>query len=129
MSEVQVAIDTIFEQNKLSDLKRFLRKRARLNGFNTCLIYGFHMVQSVGILFTTISAAMGNKEMVWIGSGINVLASLINVYEKINANIMKALLEDIHKIRNGTYVDEGIIEDEKDKSHPPPPPPPPPMTK
>jgi len=50
--------------------------------------------------------------------GLNLCASLINVYEKTNNNILKKLMADIKAIKDDNYVDEGaLIEPEKnDKS-------------
>jgi hypothetical protein len=48
---------------------------------------------------------------------MNILASLINIFEKSNNAISKRLLKDINAIRNGTYIDEGmLIEDSAAKS-------------
>lgn len=71
------------------------------------LIYLFHIVQSAGILTTTIAAGYDMKSLVWIGVGLNILASLINVFEKTNNSISKALLKDIQAIKDGTFLDEG----------------------
>jgi hypothetical protein len=47
--------------------------------------------------------------MIWVGVGLNVLASLLHAYEQNNNNISAKLLEDINLIKNNKYVDEGII--------------------
>ena len=49
------------------------------------------------------------KLLVWVGVGFNILASLINVFEKTNNGISKHLLKDINAIKDGTYVDEGTM--------------------
>jgi hypothetical protein len=49
------------------------------------------------------------KLLVWVGVGFNILASLINVFEKTNNGISKNLLKDINAIKDGTYVDEGTM--------------------
>jgi hypothetical protein len=108
-SDVSMQIQAIFEQNKLGDLKEFVRKRKCLNEFNTVLMYLFHVVQSAGILTTTIAAGYNMKELIWIGVGINIVASLINIFEKTNLSISKHLMKDIEAIRNGTFVDESDI--------------------
>ena len=108
-SDVSMQIQAIFEQNKLGDLKEFVRKRKCLNEFNTVLMYLFHVVQSAGILTTTIAAGYDMKELIWIGVGINIVASLINIFEKTNLSISKHLMKDIEAIRNGTFVDESDI--------------------
>ena len=106
---VNTEIQAIFETNKLTDLKAFMNKRKCLNEWNMVLIYLFHIVQSAGILTTTIAAGYDMKLLVWVGVGFNILASLINVFEKTNNGISKHLLKDINAIKDGTYVDEGIM--------------------
>jgi hypothetical protein len=49
------------------------------------------------------------KILVWVGVGFNILASLINVFEKTNNGISKHLLKDINAIKDGTYIDEGTM--------------------
>ena len=107
--DISRQIHAIFEQNKLGDLKEFVRKRKCLNEFNTVLMYLFHVVQSAGILTTTIAAGYDMKELIWIGVGINIVASLINIFEKTNLSISKHLMKDIEAIRNGTFVDESDV--------------------
>ena len=102
-------IQGIFEKNKLSDLKEFVGRRKCLNEFNMALMYLFHIVQSAGILTTTIAAGYDMKELVWIGVGINIVASLINIFEKTNVGISKRLLKDIEAIRDGTFVDQSDV--------------------
>ena len=106
---VNTEIQTIFETNKLNDLKEFIKKRKCLNEWNMALIYLFHVIQSAGILTTTIAAGYDMKLLVWVGVGFNILASLINVFEKTNNGISKHLLKDINAIKDGTYVDEGTM--------------------
>ena len=106
---VNTEIQTIFETNKLTDLKAFMQKRKCLNEWNMVRIYLFYVVQSAGILTTTIAAGYDMKVLVWVGVGFNILASLINVFEKMNNGISKHLLKDINAIKDGTYVDEGTM--------------------
>ena len=74
------------------------------------LIYLFHIVQSAGILTTTIAAGYDMKLLVWVGVGLNITATLINVFEKTNSSISKNLMKDIQAIKEGSYVDESSIE-------------------
>jgi hypothetical protein len=137
--EIALEISNIFDANQLADLKRFLSKRQCLNFSNTILIYIFHVVQTSGILLTTIAAGYDIKALVWVGAGVNALASLIKIFETTNNSILKKLMVDIKKIRDGTYVDEGVmVEGEEEKKQPshqepdieaPAPPPAPPETK
>ena len=109
-------IRIIFEQNKMSDLKRFMTKRQRLNAANGWLIYMFHVFQSAGILTTTIATGYNIRELIWVGVGLNVVSTLMNVFEKINTSISTKLMKDITSIREDKYIDEGtIINDVKDK--------------
>jgi hypothetical protein len=108
-------IRKIFQQNKLNDLKQLLYQRHCLNITNMTLGYLFHIVQSAGVLTTTIAAGYDIKMLVWVGIGMNVLASLINVYEKLNTNISKKMLKDIISIKNGTYIDQGMVVDGDEK--------------
>ena len=111
-------IRIIFEQNKMSDLKRFMTKRQRLNAANGWLIYMFHVFQSAGILTTTIATGYNIRELIWVGVGLNVVSTLMNVFEKINTSISTKLMKDITSIREDKYIDEGtIINDVKDKKN------------
>jgi hypothetical protein len=116
---VNEEIRIIFEQNKIDDLKRFMTKRQRLNAVNTTLIYAFHIFQSAGILTTTIATGYNIRELIWVGVGLNVVSTLMNVFEKINTSISTKLMKDITSIREDKYVDEGTIvndiKDNKDK--------------
>ena len=49
--------------------------------------------------------------MVWIGIGLNIVATLIHVYEKTNHSMLKKLMNDIQKIKAGNYIDESEIVD------------------
>ena len=109
-------IRKIFQENKLKDLKHLLEHRHCLNITNMTLGYLFHIVQSAGVLTTTIAAGYDIKMLVWVGIGMNVLASLINVYEKLNTNISKKMLNDIISIKNGSYIDQGIVIDGDEKN-------------
>ena len=107
---ITLEIQTIFQKNKLDDLKQFMNKRKCLNDWNMVLIYLFHIVQSAGILTTTIAAGYDMKLLVWVGVGLNITATLINVFEKTNSTISKHLMKDIQAIKDGTFVDESGIE-------------------
>ena len=107
---VSLEIQTIFQKNRLDDLKDFMNKRKCLNSWNMVLIYLFHIVQSAGILTTTIAAGYDMKLLVWVGVGLNITATLINVFEKTNSSISKNLMKDIQAIKEGSYVDESSIE-------------------
>jgi hypothetical protein len=109
--EISTQIKKIFDDNQLEDLKGFLERRKCLNNYNMYLNYLFHFIQSAGILTTTIAAGYDQKYLVWVGISLNIVASLINVYEKTNDNILKKLLKDINAIKDGVYVDESPLID------------------
>ncbi len=114
-------IQKIFEKNELEDLKRFIKKRESLNKCNMYLSYLFHFVQSSGIFITTIATGYNREEFIWLGVGLNILASLINVYEQLNNNMSKKIMNDIKSIKDNNYVDEGLMveQDKKDFSQSP----------
>ena len=114
--DIAIEISNIFDNNKLSDLNRFLSKRQCLNNTNGYLIYLFHLVQSAGILTTAIAAGTENTDLVWIGVGLNITASLINVYEKLNNTISSKLLHDIKLIKTNNYVDESELIDSSNQN-------------
>lgn len=103
-------IQSIFDNNKLGDLKEFMGRRKCLNICNISLIYLFHIFQSAGIMTTSVAAGYDIKMLVWIGIGLNITATLIHVFEKTNTSISKQLLNDIHAIQQGTYVDESSLQ-------------------
>jgi len=119
---IAIQINDIFEKNKLDDLIKFMKKRKNLNKANEILIYIFHIVQTSGILITTVAAGYGIKALVWVGAGINALASLIKIFESTNNAMLKKLMMDIKLIKAGNYVDEGaLVDDEKAPPAPEPP--------
>lgn len=93
-------------KNVVEDLQKFIKKRACLNNCNMYLTYVFHLLQTGGMITTTISASYNYKEVLWIGIGLNALATLISVYEKINQSISDKMLESIKSIKAGEYLDE-----------------------
>jgi len=111
-------IEKLFKTNKVEDLKRFMQKRQCLNSYNCVFMYAFHVVQAAGILTTTIAAGYDIKELVWVGASMNVIATLIQVFEKTNESVSKTMMKNIQDIRNGTYVDEGMIMPDDDKKAP-----------
>lgn len=108
-------VTTILEANEISDLKRFLNRRQCLYECNGCLVYIFHTVQASGILVTTLAVGYDLKYLVWIGVGLNVMASLIHAFEKTNSEWSKRLLKEIDSIRLGNYIDESDLNLETEK--------------
>jgi hypothetical protein len=108
-------INIILYENKIGDLKKMISKRAFFNTYNIYLVYLFYILQSAGIFTTTIAAGHNNKDLIWYGVGFNILASLVNSFEKVNNSISHQLLKDIISIQNNTYIDESlsVLTDEK----------------
>ena len=109
MTDITQKIQTILDNNKISDLERFINKRQCLNTANLYLNYIFHLLQSAGILTTAIASGYSLAFLVWVGIGLNVVATLIHIYEQTNNNISKRLLSNIEAIKNGSYVDEDVL--------------------
>jgi uncharacterized membrane protein len=100
------SIQKLLEKNKVEDLENFLARRHTLNKCNSTMIYLFHIVQSLGILSSSYSASTGDSNFLWVGIGLNMFASIIQIYEKINSDQMKKIYIDIQTIKNNTYLDE-----------------------
>lgn len=109
--ELSIEINKIFNENELSNLKKSISKRHCLNDWNIGLIYLFNILQTAGILTTSIATSYNMQSLIWFGVGLNLIASLINVFEKTNHNISKKLLANIIAIKNGTFIDEIDIAD------------------
>jgi len=107
-------IDDTFDYNRYADLHRFIEKREKLIGYNTVMVYLFHLCQSLGILITSISVSTNNPIYIWLGIFLNTLATLISLWEKTNSQIMKKLMDDMKLIREGQYVDEGSLVEVED---------------
>ena len=104
--QIQEQIQEIFNNNIVDDLKKFLSKRKCLNLTNSFLIYLFHAVQMSGILITAIAAGYDMKSLIWLGVGLNSIATLIQIFEKNNNTMSDKIFKDIMLIKNGTYIDE-----------------------
>jgi hypothetical protein len=115
--EIRKKINSLFDNNQLDDLQRFFRKRQTLNGCNVYMLYLFHFIQSIGILVTSYGTSVNDSNIIWSGVSLNVLASLIQIYEKINNAQLKKLLNDIKAIKDDKYVDESaMVDPDKDLS-------------
>jgi|LakMenE18May11ns_1017448.scaffolds.fasta_scaffold9698993_1 hypothetical protein len=102
-------INDILNDNKHKDLNRFLNQRKCLNITNQWLLYSFHLIQSSGLLVTSYAASVNDHKLIWLGISLNGIASLFHIYEKLNSNILKKLLNDIILIKDGKYIDESNI--------------------
>lgn len=111
--DITVQIQDIFDNNVLTDLKDFFKRKDGLNNWNVYLSYIFHTLQSTGILVTTISAGYNMTSIIWVGVSLNAAATLVHVFEKNNNAIIAKLNEDIKRIKDGTYVDQTQLVDDE----------------
>jgi hypothetical protein len=110
-SDTRIEIKQIFDDNQVNDLKRFMNKRQCLNFCNVYMLYLFYLVQSAGILTSSVGASLNNQQIIWIGIALNMFASIIQIYEKINDSQLKRLLKDIQLIKDDKYTDESATVD------------------
>jgi hypothetical protein len=108
-------VQTILEKNKVDDLNRFLEKRKCLNESNNAFVYIFHILQSAGVIVTSVSTGLGYQGYAWIGIVLNMCASLVSVIQQTNDGISKRLLTNIQSIHDGSYIDEDTIVDVPNK--------------
>ena len=102
-------IELILYKNSIDDLELFIKRRSCLNNCNIFLTYLFHLLQTGGMIVTTVSASYNYKELLWIGISLNAFASLISIYEKINQSVSDKMLESIKCIKSGEYLDEAHL--------------------
>jgi hypothetical protein len=121
MTDISKQIQTILDNNKINDLQRFINKRQCLNSANLYLNYIFHLLQSAGILTTAVASGYSLAYLVWVGIGLNIIATLIHIYEQTNNNISKRLLSNIEAIKNGSYLDEDVLVPTSNQNHSTPP--------
>jgi hypothetical protein len=100
---IERQINSLFENNKLDVLKDFMRKRKYLNACNIYILYLFHIIQLSGILISSIGANLNDTKFIWLGISLNMLATLIQVYEKINYFQLKKIMNDIKLIKEDNY--------------------------
>ena len=115
--ENQIAI--IFNENKLHDLKTFIKKREAINQANTYLTYIFGFLQLAGMFVTSHGTSQENTTEIWAGVGLTALANFIHYVTRANSKLSQILLKNLDKIKKGTYVDEltvGDIESQKSKT-------------
>ena len=115
MDDTEREIVNILNANKIDDLKRFLNKRGCINDTNQYLSYAFHLIQSAGILTVSIGQAYNDGMIVWIGVGLNTIASVIHIWTQDNRKISKTMMMNLKAIKAGNYLDEAIIDVEADE--------------
>jgi hypothetical protein len=122
MSEVKISpeIQELFEVNKINDLRRFMKNRETINCCNMALRYSYFATHYSGILVSTIAVEYVDanyKSMLWLGIGLNVLATFISAIEEFNNKLSKKMLHNIENIKKNNYIDESdIIESTRNKS-------------
>jgi hypothetical protein len=109
--DITIKINSIINDNMVDDLTSNLKQRKCLNTLNIGFTYIYYIIQSSGILVTSIAISNNNQNLAWYGIGLNILSNIINIYKKVNSNIMKKLLTDIISIKTGLYIDEGEVID------------------
>jgi len=107
-------IQELLDKNIMDDLTRFIKKRQCLNYTNMYMNYVFHFVQTAGVLTTAIAASYGWSHIVWVGVGLNSVATLLHIYEHNNNKLLETMMQNIKKIKNGTYIDECALINEED---------------
>jgi len=75
-STMDSEIQALLNKNTMSDLRRFIRQRQTLNSANWYLKYFFHSVQAAGLLTTSMAQSYGWSNFIWLGIGLNSLATL-----------------------------------------------------
>ena len=108
---IAIEIEEIFAKNEIEDLKKFINKRKYLNISNMYLIYLYHIMQAAGILITSFATSYNNKQLIWIGIGLNIISGIINTFEHVNNSISEKILKDIKLIKENKYIDEGLLID------------------
>lgn len=110
-NQTSQAIQSLFSENELNDLRRFISKRQQLNCCNEYMVYCFYLVQSIGILTTSVGTSINLPSVVWCGIVLNMIASVLQIYEKLNDKQMKKLMKNIQLIRDNKYTDESSLVD------------------
>jgi hypothetical protein len=96
-------IQDVFDEKEIADLKYFLYRKDFLNLLNFRLLYLFHLIQSSGIIISSYATSKNDTQLFWVGMSLNMLASLIHVYENINNETIKQYENEINEIKNGKY--------------------------
>ena len=104
MTSVNNQIIAMFDENKLDECKEFIESYRRLTYINKKLMYSFHLIQAAGIFITTISQTYQERYLVWLGIGLNVIASLLRAYESMNEEIIKKSKVSLGQIRLHTQA-------------------------
>jgi len=108
-------INNLFNENKIKDLKGFIKQRSCLNTGNQYLTYLFYLFQTCGVFSVSIGQAYSNPYLSWTGVGLNSLASFIYIIINSNSKINNQLLNNIQLIKDNKYIDECVIDGLQEK--------------
>jgi hypothetical protein len=109
-------IQKIFEENKLTDLQNFFKKRHFLNNYNICLIRLTDLLNAVGVFTATIGVGYNDQRISLFGIGLNVLGLLLTKCTQTNQQLSDQMLRDIINIKNNNYIDESNLIVKKEPS-------------
>jgi hypothetical protein len=110
-----ISLDIISKINKISQdkeieyLHKFIKNIEDLNYWNSYSIYVYYLIQSSGLIISSYGTSEKNTTILWTGIGLNMFASLIHIYEKINNGKIKKLKEEIKQIKNRTFESQQTL--------------------
>jgi hypothetical protein len=119
---MKARVNELLEANALKDTKRILSWRSCLNRLNVVVAYQSTLFHTAATFLTAFGQWMHSSTITWIGIGANTFGVLLDVYKHMNEAMLKTLLEDLKKIRDGDYLDEenlliGVEKAEKPEEH------------
>jgi hypothetical protein len=97
--DIRIQIKNMLEKTEMQELEINVKHASSLHQANIIIAYIFHIFQSIGIMTTTVAAGYGRNEFIWLGIGLNAIASLFHVIEKQNESLHKKLIKDIDSAR------------------------------
>ena len=103
-SDNYIKIKKILDDKELEYLTKFITNIEILNCWNSYSIYIFHFIQSSGLIISSYGTSQKNTNLLWYGIGLNMIATLIHIYEKINDGKIKKLNKQVLEIKNGTFI-------------------------
>jgi hypothetical protein len=103
---MQARVNDLLEANSIQDAKRILSWRTFINRWNIVIAYSSILFHTLSSFLTAFGSWMNNSTIVWIGIGANSFGILLNLYKETNGALLKTLLDDLKKIRDGDYLDE-----------------------
>jgi len=108
-------INQIFKEKELIDLKYFIKQRDSLNNTNILYIYGYHVINSSGIILTTVATYYDNKPCILAGITLNIVGQLLNTFVHLNNSISDRIYKNILRIKDNKYFGStNLIDPDKD---------------